>query len=81
MNYIQHRFEIPLSNVFKEDKADYYKALIDTRKNENPDIFRVFMLNQYIKMLENEIAKTQKSMKEQIFKNPNKGDLGISMIF
>ena len=37
--------------VFKEDKAAHYKALTDSRKKEDMDIFRQFMYKQYEKML------------------------------
>ncbi len=57
MNYIQNSFDLPLSIVFKEDKADYYKALIETREKEDINIFRFFMLNQHIKFLTQEIDK------------------------
>lgn len=57
MNFIQHAFSLPLCIVFKEDKADYYKALEDTRKEENLNIFRNFMTGQYKKYLKTEIEK------------------------
>ncbi len=81
MNYIQHYHNLPLSNIFKEDKADYYKALIDARTNENMDIFRVFMLYQYKKMLTIEIQNVMTSKIEHIIKNDNKKGLGLSMMF
>lgn len=57
MNYIQHYFNLPLSNVFKEDKAAYYQSLVDSRKAEDLTPFRIFMLQQHKKMLEIEIEK------------------------
>jgi Fic family protein len=81
MNYIQNRFELPLSNVYKEDKADYYKALTDSRKNENLDIFRSFMLGQYEKLLEVEINKHLESQNEHIIKKENSKEFGMSMFF
>lgn len=81
MNYVQHFYHLPLCNVFKEDKSDYYKALVDARKNEDINIFRLFMLSQFSKMLNGEIEKALRSGKEHIIKNePDKG-FGISMIF
>lgn len=80
MNYIQRCYKLPLSIVYKEDKADYYKALGETRKNEDMDIFRLFMLNQYTKMIRHEISKYEESQKEHIIKNGNLG-FGMSMMF
>jgi Fic family protein len=81
MNYVQHYYNLPLSNVFKEDKADYYKALTDTRKDENLDIFRTFMLNQYKKMLDIEIQKVRNSQKEHIIQNSKIKGSGLPMMF
>jgi Fic family protein len=81
MNFIQHYYQLPLSNVFKEDKAEYYRALIDTRTTENMDVFRTFMLNQYKKMLDLEIQKVLDSQNEHLIKKDNKSGMGMSMIF
>jgi Fic family protein len=86
MNYIQHRFRHPLTIVFKEDKADYYKALVETRKHEDKNIFRKFMLEQFKKYLSLEINKvliSRKKVEEILHKNAkdkSKGS-GMSMIF
>jgi Fic family protein len=86
MNYIQHRFNQPMSIVFKEDKADYYKALVDTRKHEDINKFRKFMLEQHKKYLTLEIDKvinSQKKVDDLLYKkgkDKNKGS-GMSMIF
>ncbi len=61
MNYVQQFCNLPLANVFKEDKAAYYKALVDTRRKDDIDIFRSFMLAQYLKMLEIENKKALNS--------------------
>jgi Fic family protein len=81
MNCVQHYHKLPLSNVFKEDKAEYYKALIDTRASENMDIFRIFMLNQYKKMLDMEIQRVLNSQNEHVIKKDNKSGLGMGMMF
>lgn len=81
MNYIQHFYNLPLSNVFKEDKADYYKALVDTRKNEDISVFRLFMLKQYGKMLNFEIERVRESKKEHKIKRDSKKGFGMSIIF
>jgi Fic family protein len=80
MNYIQHYHNLPLSIVYKEDKADYYQALVETRKNEEMDIFRSFMLNQFTKMIRLEINKHEESQKAHIVKDKNQG-FGMPMIF
>jgi len=78
MNFVQHSYQLPLCNVFREDKADYYKALIDARKNEDINIFREFMLSQYAKMLEIEINKALNSQEPHIKQGK---DFGLSMMF
>ncbi len=57
MNYLQLYFNLPLSIVFKEDKAAYFEALQQTRKEENIEIFRTFMYRQYQKYLQQEVEK------------------------
>ena len=57
MNYLQLYFNLPLSIVFKEDKAAYFTALQQSRKEEDIDIFRKFMYAQYAKYLHAEIKK------------------------
>lgn len=61
MNYLQQRNNLPLGLVFKEDKTDYFEALIETRKQE--DIFRGFMHAQYQKLLIQEIDKFKEVQK------------------
>ncbi|MNK20222.1 Fic/DOC family protein [compost metagenome] len=57
MNYIQAVFKLPLAIVHNETKTDYYQALIDTRKDEDINIFRKFMDEEYIRHLSTEINK------------------------
>ncbi|AWK06852.1 Fic family protein [Flavobacterium crocinum] len=57
MNYIQAFYDLPLAIVNSEDKQEYIQALIDTRKEDNIQIFRDFMKDQYEKYLSNEIKK------------------------
>lgn len=84
MNYVEHRFGVPLTIMHKEDKADYYKALVDTRKEEDIDIFRKFMLGQHKRFLVDEIDKVHKSQKavDSILspRRKNKGK-GMGMMF
>lgn len=64
MNYLQLLFKLPMSIVFKEDKAEYFDALIQTRKEKDLEIFRGFMYAQYEKYLTLEIAKAQELNKK-----------------
>jgi Fic family protein len=64
MNYLQLYFTLPLSIVFKEDKAAYFEALQQTRKDEDINIFRTFMLAQYAKYLQQEIEKFEQAQKD-----------------
>jgi len=74
MNFIQHWCGLPLSIVFKEDKAEYFKSLIDARANEDISIFRSYMYEQTAKHLAEEIRKYKE------LKNPGKGGK-FSMVF
>ena len=78
MNFIQHWFGLPLSIVFKEDKADYFQSLSDTRSKEDISIFRVFMYEQTAKYLQEEIRK-YKEIKDG--SDGYKKGGGYSMIF
>jgi Fic family protein len=75
MNYLQLIFNLPLSIVFKEDKAAYFEALQQTRKEEDITIFRKFMFTQYAKYLQQEIEKF-----EAAEKSDGKGK-GYSFVF
>lgn len=75
MNFIQAYFELPLSIVFAEDKADYFEALEQTRKEEDLSCFRDFMAAQYKKYLTSEIEKYRNAQRQ-----PRKGD-GFSFVF
>lgn len=61
MNAILTLKEQPMAIIFKEDKADYYKALEDSRK-EGADLtpIREFMYSQQEKFLLQEIEKFKK---------------------
>lgn len=77
MNYIQRVGNLALAIVFKEDKADYFIALEQTRKEKDFEIFNQFMYSQYEKYLKEEIRK-YKQMEQE---NKTKGKNGLSMIF
>ncbi len=75
MNFIQQYFGLPMGIVFKDDKAAYFDALIQTRDAEDLSIFRQFMLQQYIRFLTQEI---------QLFSKANEGKEksgGFSFVF
>ena len=80
MNYIQAYHGLPLAIVFKEDKADYYVALQETRKQEDMQIFYAFMFGQYRKFLEQEIESYTKAMSQNVDPKKEKGS-GYSLFF
>ena len=80
MNYIQAYHGLPLAIVFKEDKADYYVALQETRKQEDMQIFYAFMFGQYRKHLEQEIASYTQAMSQKTEPKKGKGS-GYSLFF
>jgi Fic family protein len=80
MNYIQAYHGLPLAIVFKEDKADYYVALQETRKQEDMQIFYAFMFWQYRKHLEQEIASYIQAMSQKAEPKKGKGS-GYSLFF
>ena len=55
MNYIQHRFNLPLSIVYKQDRLKYITALENARSKEDISIFYNFMYDQCAKFLKSEI--------------------------
>lgn len=82
MNFTQFYHSLPLCNVFKQDKTDYIKALVDTRKSNNIEIFRRFMLGQYRKMLEAEISKVMNQEKKSSSARGGKpNDKGLTLFF
>jgi Fic family protein len=62
MNVLQHKFGLPLSVVFAEDRALYYGALKETRKAGDKNIFFDFMRSRYGKYLTSEISKYNSSL-------------------
>ncbi len=55
MNYIQRRFKLPLSIVYKQDRAKYISALENARSQDDIVVFYNFMYGQYAKFLKSEI--------------------------
>ena len=80
MNCIQAYHGLPLAIVFKEDKADYYVALQETRKQEDMQIFYEFMFGQYQKHLEQEITSYNDAMSKKAEPQKGKGG-GYSLFF
>lgn len=64
MNYLQAYFKLPLAIVHKEDKADYFTALQETRAQKNMNPFFEFMFAQYDKQLQHEIKTFQDSQQQ-----------------
>ena len=79
MNYIQGYYNLPLAIVFTEDKALYFEALQQTRKQQNKAVFYDFMYSQYGKRLQNEIDGYQAMMKED--RLPPDTGKGFSLFF
>lgn len=79
MNYVQKISALPMSIVYKEDKADYFNALQETRQKDDVSIFKDFMYDQYEKYLREEIRKYQLILPDKDG-NSDKGG-GYSFIF
>ncbi|QTE21637.1 Fic family protein [Polaribacter cellanae] len=75
MNYIQAYHKQPLTVVFKEDKTDYYQALVDTREKEDISIFRKFMYSQTEKFFLEKISELTKTQKQ------SSNQKGLSFLF
>jgi Fic family protein len=75
MNYVQGYFNLPLGIVFKEDKADYFEALVQTREKEDMEIFRNFMMEQYERFLLQEMEHFSKAQ------NNYRSGSGFSLVF
>jgi Fic family protein len=63
MNYIQAFYGLPLAIVQSEHKAAYIQALINTRQQEDIEIFRAFMASEYAFLLTREIEKFEEMNK------------------
>lgn len=74
MNYIQAWYGLPLGIVRSENKVAYIQALVDTRQQEDIEIFRRFMADEYTTMLKLEIEKFKEMQR------PGKGS-GFNFLF
>jgi Fic family protein len=61
MNYIQFYHKILPAKIYKEDKAEYIAALVESRKREDSNPFREFMVRQLLKTLKEEIRSYRRS--------------------
>ena len=62
MNMIQWEYNLIPVKVLKEQKAEYIQSLIDTREQENENIFVDAMLRIHQQNLSSEIAAFKASM-------------------
>ena len=65
MNYVQQYHHVPLSVIYKEDRQEYFNALVETRVAEDISIFRKFMFLQTEKYL---LEKIEELSKKQVIK-------------
>ena len=77
MNLLQWEFGVVPTKVLKEDKAEYIQALIDTRENENLDIFLDCMAYHHCQHLQSDIDQFIKSATEKMV---DKSDLRQKMV-
>lgn len=72
MNHLQFEFGLIPTKVRKEDKEGYIKALIETRENDDLQIFRNFMTDMMIVNLEHDINAFMMSIDEKEGENTAK---------
>lgn len=64
MNMLQFEFGLIPTKILKDDKEEYIKTLIETRENEDLDIFREFMTATMVKNLSYDIDAYRKSIED-----------------
>lgn len=64
MNHIQFEAGLIPTKVFKEDKGEYIKTLVQTRESGNLDIFRDFMLEETIKSIDEDLKSYRQSTED-----------------
>lgn len=62
MNMLQFEFNLIPAKILTEDKEEYIKALVETRENDDLNIFRKFMNSVMIKNLSSDINNYLKSI-------------------
>jgi len=65
MNQLQLEFDITLTNINKDRKAEYLEALITTRETDDIELFHNFMFDEHIRNLEQTIHNYQISIKDE----------------
>ena len=68
MNHLQYEFGLVPVKIFKEDKAEYIQALIDSREKESLEPFREFMVEEHIRNISKEIKEYKKSQENDLIK-------------
>ena len=66
MNLLQMEYDVLPTKVFKEDKAEYIQALIDTREAEDTDIFINCMAKLHCEHLQQDIDLTETTAKRYL---------------
>ncbi len=66
MNLLQWEFGVLPTKVLKEDKAEYIQALIDTREQEDINIFLDCMARHHCQHLASDIDQYTKSIMEEV---------------
>jgi len=74
MNYVQQYHNVPLSVIYKEDKQEYFNALVTTRTEEDISIFRKFMFLQTEKYL---LEKIEELSKKQVTKKSEENKMSF----
>lgn len=62
MNLIQMEYGVLPSIIYKEDKAEYIQALVDSRDDDNVDAFIDFMARLHCCHLANDIARFERNV-------------------
>lgn len=65
MNLLQMEYGVIPMKVFKEEKAEYIQALVDSRENNSPRVFIETMMALHIKHLADEIKRFKATMSEK----------------
>ncbi|MGF7230676.1 Fic family protein [Arachidicoccus sp.] len=78
MNFLQQKFNLPLSIVYQEDKVDYINALKESRKDRGLNHFYDFMFQQYKKYLTAEIGNARKLVEKA--SKSNQKHRGLSFV-
>ena len=91
MNLLQLEFDVLPTKILKEDKAEYIQALIDTREQEDINIFLNYMaqtqcqhlqaeINQYQKIIASDTLDRQKIKAEMVDKWAIKPSIAEKMV-